>query len=47
MSLMSKLLMGLVFLKRMPRVIASRPSIADARVRNVGAEFILAQIESD
>lgn len=38
-SFLNKLWMPVVFLKRMPRIIASRPSVADARVRTVGNEF--------
>ncbi|EIM86030.1 dienelactone hydrolase endo-1-3,1,4-beta-D-glucanase [Stereum hirsutum FP-91666 SS1] len=32
-SFLNKLWMAVVFLKRMPRIIASRPTVADARVR--------------
>lgn len=42
-SFLNKLWMGVVFLKRMPRIIASRPSVADARVRTVGNEFHLGE----
>lgn len=42
-SFLNKLWMAVVFLKRMPRIIASRPTVADARVRTVGIEFHLGE----